>query len=162
MGELMCLAFQSDSTRVASFVFGREASERTYASQGGNGGHHGISHHQNNPAKIEVLGRIDHFHAEQLGHLLRRMKSIREGDGTLLDSVMLTYGSGLSDGNRHRHDNLPTLVAGRAGGRIGTGRHVKIEDRLPMSNLWLTVLHNLGVKDDKFGDSTGTLTQLAG
>ncbi len=162
MGELLCLAFQSDSTRVASFVFGREGSERTYASQGGSEGHHGISHHQNNPAKIEVLARIDHFHAEQLGHLLRRMKSIREGEGTLLDSVMLTYGSGLSDGNRHLHSDLPTLVAGRAGGRVGTGRHVRVEGKLPMSNLWLTVLQNLGAKDDKFGDSTGILSQLAG
>jgi len=161
MGELMCLAFQSDSTRVVSFLFAREGSERTYAAQGGHEGHHAISHHQNNPEKIEILARIDHFHAEQLGHILRRMKSIREGDGTLLDSVFLTYGSGLSDGNKHLHTNIPTLVAGRANGGIGTGRHLKMPDGMPMSNVWLSVLHSLGIQDERFGDSTGTIPALA-
>ena len=122
MCDLLVLAIQTDSTRIATFVFANEASNRSYPDLGVNEGHHEISHHGRDPEKIRKVREINKFHIAQLAYLLKRLKSVPEGDGTLLDHCMLVYGSGNSDGDKHNHDNLPILVAGRGGGTIKTGR----------------------------------------
>jgi hypothetical protein len=158
--DMIVLAFQTDSTRIASFMLARAGSNRNYRSIGVSDGHHDISHHQGNPEKLENIRKINRFHIEQFAYLVGRLKAIPEGDGTLLDNCMILYGSGLGDGNRHNHDHLPALVAGRGGGTIDTGRHVIVPEETPMSNLFLSMLHRVGVDEPYFGDSTGPLRQL--
>ncbi len=162
MYDLLVLAFQTDSTRIATLMIARAGSNRTYPMVGVTEGHHWLSHHQNNQQKIEKLARIDRFHIEQFAYMLKRMKQIREDDGTLLDHVMVLYGCGISDGNRHWHHDLPILLAGRGGGTLATGRHIKYPKQLPLTNLFLCMLDRMGVHVDHFGDSTGRLTGLEG
>ncbi len=160
MAELIVLAFRVDATRIVSWQWGREAGGRTFPEQGGYEGHHGLSHHQNDPEKIAILARIDEFHVQCLARMLEKLRNASEGDGNLLDSSMITFGSGLSDGNRHRHHDLPTLVAGRGNGTIASGRHLVAPKDTPMSNLWLSLMHGMGATDKSFGDSTGPLLSL--
>jgi hypothetical protein len=160
MCDLLVLAFQTDSTRIATFVFANEASNRSYPELGVNEGHHEISHHGHDPEKIRKVREINKFHVAQLAYLLKRLKSVPEGDGTLLDHCMLVYGSGNSDGDRHNHDDLPILVAGRGGGTIKTGRHVRLSGETPVANLWASLLERMDVRVPFVGDSTGQLAAL--
>jgi hypothetical protein len=161
LADLMVLAFQADITRVSTFVFANEGSNRPYPFIQVSEGHHDLSHHGNDRRKLEKLASINRFHIEQFAYLLDRLKSIREAEGTLLDHCMIVYGSGNSDGDRHNHDNVPILLAGKASGTIRTGRHVRFGRETPLNNLWLSMLDRLGSPVDVLGDSTGRLANLA-
>lgn len=158
LADMMVLAFQTDSTRIGTFMFAHDGSNRSFPDVGVSEGHHELSHHQNSPERLDKIARIDRFHAEQLAYILERMHGIKEVDGqSLLDHAMVVYASGLSDGNRHRHDDLPVVLAGRAGGRLAAGRHVQLPGEQPMTNLYMTMLDLLGATQKSFGDSTGSL-----
>ena len=161
MLDLMALGFQADATRISTFMFANEASNRAYQFLNVPDGHHDLSHHGNDPRKHEKIRAINRFHVEQFAYLLGKLKSIREGGGSLLDQTMIVYGSGISDGDRHNHDDLPILLAGRGGGTIKTGRHIRYEPQ-PLNNLYLSMLDRMGVKVDRHGDSTGRLPRLDG
>jgi hypothetical protein len=154
---MMVLAFQTDVTRVCTFVVANEGSNKPYAFIGVPEGHHDLSHHGNSAEKKAKIAKINTFHVQQLAYVLGRLKSIKEGDGTLLDHCLIAYGSGNSDGNAHNHDNLPVLVAGKGGGSFKTGRHVRYPKETPLNNLWLALLQRAGVKLPSLGDSSGTL-----
>ncbi len=162
MCDLLVLAFQTDVTRVSTLVFANEGSNRPYTFINVREGHHDLSHHEGNEQKKAKIREINSFHARQLAYLLRKMKSVREGNGTLLDNCMLVYGSGNSDGNRHNHDDLPIVLAGRGGGTIKTGRHVRYPAETPLNNLWLSMLERVDVRVPFLGDSTGSLPGLMG
>jgi hypothetical protein len=154
MFDLLAAAFQTGATRVSTFMLGREGSNRAYREIGISDAHHPITHHQGNPELIEKVARINTYHTEQLAYFLARLKSTPDGDGSLLDHSLIVYGSGLSDGNRHVHDNLPVLVAGKSG-----GQHVAYPAETPMNNLHLSLLDRMGVPIDSLGDSSGKLFQ---
>lgn len=162
LGDLLALAFQTDSTRVATFMFANEGSNKAYPFIGVKDGHHTLSHHENDRSKQERIRRINEFHTRQLAYLLGKLKGIREGDGTLLDNTILVYGSSISDGNRHNHDDLPVALFGRGGGSLLTGRHVRYPQETPMCNLFLSLLDRVGATEERFGDSTGRLRYLEG
>ncbi len=162
LGDLMVLSFQADVTRVATFMLANEGSNRSYRHIGVNEGHHSLSHHQNDPVKLAKISEINEFHARQAAYMIQKMKSIPEGDGTLLDHSMIVYGAGISDGNRHNNENLPIMVAGKGNGLIKTGRHLSFEFETPMANLLLSMIQGMGVDAERFGDSTGTLRGLNG
>jgi hypothetical protein len=155
--ELIALAFQADLTRVATFVLGNDGSNRSYREVGVAEGHHDISHHGGDPAKHEKLRAVNRLHVAQLAYLLERLKAVPDGNGSLLDRCLVVYGSGISDGDRHNHDDLPILVAG---GGLGGGRHIRHRAGTPLCNLYLALLDRVGVKADRFGDSTGRLAGL--
>jgi len=161
MGDLLTLAFQGDLTRVATFVFANEGSNRSYRLIEVSEGHHDLSHHQNNQEKLAKIAQINRFHIEQFAYLLGRLRSIPEGTGTLLDNCMIVYGSGNGDGNRHNHDDLPILVAGKGGGTIAAGRHLRYPRETPLTNLFLSLLDRMGASVPAIGDSTGRLANLA-
>jgi len=160
MTDLMVLAFQADVTRVSSLMFARAGSNRSYREVSVPDGHHGLSHHQGRESNLEKIRRIDRFHVEQFAYFVERLKSVREGDGTLLDNCMILYGSGISDGNRHNNENLPLVLAGRGGGSIDTGRHIIYDQETPACNLFVSMLQRAGASVDSFGDSTGALRYL--
>src|SRR5262249_48666601 len=147
-------------TRVGTFVFANEGSNRSYAFINVTEGHHDLSHHQGDKAKLEKIGKINKFHVEQLAYFLGKLKAVKEGNGTLLDNMMLVYGSGIGDGNRHNHDELPILLAGKGNGKLNPGRHVRYPHDTPIANLYLSLLLRLGIEQKKFGDSTGKLENL--
>jgi hypothetical protein len=155
--DLMVLGFQSDVTRVCTFVLSNEASNRTYPSLGIREGHHELSHHGKDSRKLEKIRAINKFHMEQFAYLLGKLKSVREGNGTLLDHSMIVYGGANSDGDRHNHDNLPILLAGKGGGTIRQGRHIRLKEETPVSNLWVSLLERMDVRVPFVGDSTGKL-----
>ena len=161
MMDLMVLAMQTDTTRVMTFMYSNEGTNRGYGSIGVPEGHHELSHHEHKAEKQAKVQKIDQFHIEQFAYMLEKMAAVREGEGSLLDHSMVLYGSAIADGNSHHHDDLPVLLAGRGGGTIATGRHIKLEKETPMCNLYLSMLDRMGVKGDRFGDSTGPLTQLS-
>ncbi|MCD6051098.1 MAG: hypothetical protein K0Q55_2501 [Verrucomicrobia bacterium] len=160
MADLMIAAFQTDSTRVCTFVLANEGSNKNYPFIGINDGHHNLSHHQNREDNLSKLAQINQFHIRQFAYILDRMKSIKEGDGTLLDHTMLCYGSGNSDGDRHNHDDLPLLLAGRGCGTITPGRHIIYPNETPLNNLWLSLLNRMEIQTHQLGDSTGELKGL--
>ena len=162
MCDLLVLAFQADVTRVCTFVLANEGSNRPYPFAGVPEGHHDLSHHGNDKKKKAKIRDINTFHIKQLAYFLRKLKSIPEGDGTLLDHCMIAYGSGNSDGNAHNHDDLPILTAGRGCGTIKTGRHIKFPKETPLNNLWLSMLDRMNIKVASLGDSNGQLQGLAG
>ena len=153
MFDMMWIAFQTDLTRISTFMIGREGSDRTYREIGIPDPHHPLTHHRGDPEWIEKIAQINTHHVEQLSYFLQKLKSTPDGDGTLLDHTMVVYGSGLSDGNKHDHADLPLLVAG---GGVGRG-HVRYPGQTPMNNLHLMLLDRLGVKVDSLGDSNGEL-----
>lgn len=161
MADMMVLAFQTDQTRIATCMFGRAGSNRSYRQIDVPDGHHDLSHHGGNPEKLEKIRKINHFHMQQFAYFLERLKSIPEGNGTLLDQCMIVYGSGLSDGNRHNNENLPVLLAGRGGGTLNPGRHIEYQEETPMTNLFMSLLERVGVDVPYIGDSTGTLPNLS-
>jgi Protein of unknown function (DUF1552) len=152
MFDLMLVAFQTGITRVSTFMIGREGSGRTYREIGISDAHHPITHHSGNPELIEKVVRINTYHMEQFAYFLSKLKSTPDGDGTLLDHSQSVYGSGLSDGNRHAHNNLPILLAGKSG-----GQHITYPAETPMNNLHLALLDRMGVHIDSLGDSSGEL-----
>ncbi len=160
MCDILVLAFQTDSTRIATFMLANEGSNRSYRHIGVPDGHHDLSHHGGDAQKLSKIRDINRFHVAQLAYLLRKLRSIPEGEGTLLDHCMICYGAGISDGNRHNNENLPILMAGRAGGSIDPGRHIRYPEETPMCNLFLTMLETMGVKTPFIGDSTGKLRGL--
>jgi hypothetical protein len=161
MFDLMTVAFQTDMTRVITLMIGREGGNRTYRSIGVPDAHHGLSHHFNDAAKIEKLQKIDQHHVEMFAYFLGKLKATKDGDGTLLDHSMIVYGSSLSDGNRHQHDNLPVVLAGGGSGKLRGGRHLRYPKATPMTNLYMTMLDGLGVRPEKIGDSTGKVEHLS-
>lgn len=160
MADMLVLAFQTDQTRIATFMFANEGSNRSYPLVGVSEGHHDMSHHGHDPNKLERKYRIDRFHTEQFAYLCDRMASVKELDGSLLDNSMLIYGGGISDGDRHNHDDLPIVVVGKGGGGFKTGAHVRYPNRTPLNNLYLSMLDRMGVAVEKLGDSTGKLQGL--
>ncbi len=161
MLDLIVLAFQTDSTRVCSFMFANDVSGRNFSFVDGvKGGHHELSHHENNAEKIAQYQKINAWHAEKYARMLQKMKAIKEGEGTLLDNSMIMFGSSFSDGNRHDPDNLPILLGGRGAGTIKPGRHLASEGEVPLCNLYLSMLRRTGVKLESFGDSTGEIADM--
>ncbi|MBM3992559.1 MAG: DUF1552 domain-containing protein [Planctomycetes bacterium] len=160
LSDLLVLAFQADITRVSSFVFANEGSNRPYGFIDVREGHHDLSHHGNDRAKMQKIATINRFHVTQLAYFVNRLKNIREGDGTLLDNCMIAYGSGNSDGNRHNHDDLPVLLIGRGSGTIRASRHVRYAFNTPLNNLWVSMLDRIGSSVERLGDSTGRLANL--
>jgi len=156
LADLLVVAWQTDLTRVASFMFANDGSNRSYAFLGVPDGHHETSHHGGDAGKLEKLAKINRFHVEQFGYLLARLAAAEDGDGSLLDHSLVTYGCGISDGNAHNHDQLPILLAGTGGG-IASGRHLRFAAETPLCNLYLALLERGGVGLDRFGDSTGRL-----
>jgi hypothetical protein len=156
MFDLTTLAYRADVTRVVSFLMGRELSQRTYPEIGVPEPHHSLSHHRGDAAKIAQVAKINAYHVQTLAGFLERLRSIEDGDGTLLDHSIVLYGGGIGDGNLHDHVELPALVAGGGAGLKG-GRHVKYDTQTPMANLLLTLLDKAGVQIDRIGDSTGRL-----
>jgi Protein of unknown function (DUF1552) len=156
MFDLMLVAFQTGTTRVSTFMLGREGSVRAYREIGISEAHHPVTHHSGKPDLIEKVVAINTYHVQQFAYFLGKMKSTPDGDGTLLDHSLIVYGSGLSDGNRHEHNNLPVLLAGKAG-----GRHIAYPAETPMNNLHLALLDRMGVHVDSLGDSNGELNVLS-
>ena len=160
MYELMALSYQANITRVITFMVSREVSNRTYTQVGVTDGHHAISHHQNRAEKMEKNVRIQTFNINQFKGFLDKLQQMPDGDGTLLDHTLLLYGSNMSNSNAHDHYPLPNIVVGSAAGKMKGGRHLKYADRTPMTNLLVTMLHKVGVTQEKLGDSSGTLENL--
>ncbi len=160
MMDLMTLAFWSDSTRVSSFMFGWAVSSKNFSFLPGvKQSHHELSHHENNPEKLAQYQKICTWHVEQFAYMINKMKSIKEGDGTLFDHSIMMFGSSLRDGNSHNPHNLPIVLAGHGGG-LKTGQHIVSGMDTPLCNAYLTMLQAAGVKADRFGDSTGVMSGL--
>lgn len=160
MFDLQVLAFQGDITRVITFQLARETSNRTYPEIGVPDPHHPLSHHGNDPAKVEKIANINRFHVSLFAEFLAKMRGTREGDGTLLDHSLVLYGSGMGNPNVHDHDDLPILVAGGAAGRMRGGRHIRFTKPTPLANLHLSLLDKVGVRLEAFGDSRGKVEEL--
>ena len=160
MYDLMAVAYQANITRVITFMVSREVSNRTYPQVNVNDGHHAISHHQNRADKMEKNVRIQTFNVGMFAALVEKLKNTPDGDGSLLDHIVLLYGSNMSNSNAHDHFPLPNLVLGGAAGRLAGGRHLRYADHTPMTNLLVTVLDKAGVRQESLGDSTGTLANM--
>src|SRR5262245_1341241 len=160
MTDMMTIAFQADLTRVMTFLVTHEGTSRAYCELGISDGHHPLTHHRNQEDYIEKVVQINCYHMKQFAAWIEKLKTIKEGDGSLLDHSMIVYGAGLSDGNRHLHEDLPTLIVGKANGTIKTGRRVVARRETPMCNLYLSMMDRMGVRMEHFGDSTGKLEGL--
>jgi len=161
MCDLTAIAFQGDMTRIVTCMFANEGSNRSYRHIDVPEGHHDLSHHGGDAAKHAKIRTINRFHVSMLAYLIEKLKSIPDGDATLLDNCMIVYGSGIGDGNRHNHDDLPVLLAGRGGGTIRTGRHIRYPIETPMANLFLSMLDRAGAPTPRIGDSTGRLSYMS-
>jgi hypothetical protein len=161
MTDMITVAFRADQTRIVTFLITREGSSRPYREIGIPDGHHPLTHHMNKADLIEKVVQINTYHATQFAGWVEKLKATQEGDSNILDNSMIVYGAGLSDGNRHTHEDLPVLIAGRAGGAIAPGRHIVYRRETPMTNLFLTMMDTMGVKGiENFGDSTGRVGEL--
>ena len=161
MFDLQVLAYQTDMTRVSTFMMGREQSNRAFPEIGVPDAHHGLSHHRNDPEMIAKVIQINIYHSRLFANFLEKMRTTPDGDGSLLDSSLIVYASALSDGNQHLVQNLPVLLFGDGAGRFKPGRHLRFGKDAPMSNLYLTLLDHFGVDIESFGDSTGKLEPLS-
>jgi hypothetical protein len=159
MFDLMTIAFQTDSTRVITFLMAIEQSNRAYREIGIADSHHGLTHHGGDKDKIEKCIRINEFQIEQFAYFIEKLKATKDGDGTLFDHIMVTYGSGLS--RDHDHDNLPTVISGRGNGLFHLGRHVTHPKETPLANLHVAMMNQMGIPAEKFADSTGKLGYLS-
>ena len=156
MYDLMVFAFQSDTTRIATFLVAHDGSNRNFKEQGVTDAHHQLSHHRDDPVKLKKIAIIDRFYLDQFAYFVEKLKSIKEVDGTsLLDNSMVVYGGAISDGNRHNHEDLPVILAGKGRGSLRAGRHLKTKQPVPMANMYLSMLNKVGVKADRLGDSSG-------
>src|SRR5205823_14957069 len=159
--DLLALALQADLTRVATLIYAKEASTRSYPELGFADAHHPLTHHRGRAELIEKATKIEYHHIEQFAYFIKKLKSTPDGDGTLLDHSMVVYGSSMSDPNQHLHTNVPCLLLGRGDGSLKTGRHVVYPGvDTPQTNLWLTLLDRMGVPAEKLGDSTGKVDHL--
>ncbi len=158
--DLQVLAFQGDITRIVTFQLAREASTRTYPEIGVSDPHHPVTHHGNDPEKLEKIAKINQFHVSLFADFLKRLRETPEADGNLLDHSLFLYGSGMGDSDAHDHSNLPILVAGGAAGNLRGGRHLKFAEPTPLANLHLTLLNKVGVPLESFADSTGRVEDL--
>ena len=161
MMDLLALAYQTDLTRISTFMLAREISGRAYPEVGVSDSHHPLSHHQDEPAKLERLHKINEYHCQQFAYLVEKLAALPEGDGTMLDHTLLLYGTGISDSNTHFYDDLPIALVGGTNTGITGGRYVRYPKGTPLANLWVTILEKLGVPVEAFGDSPGPLTRLA-
>ena len=160
MMDLLALAYQTDLTRVSTFMLAREVSAHSYPEIGVSDSHHPLSHHQDEPAKLERLHKINEYHFRQFAYLVNKLSGMKEGDGTMLDHTLFLYGTGISDSNTHFHDDLPIALVGGAAAGIKGGRYVRYAKGTPLANMHVTVLDKLGVKVEKLGDSTGRLDRI--
>ena len=160
MADLLVLAFQADLTRVFTFMLAEEQSGRTYPESGVAEGHHGISHHLYVPKTLKKLAMINRYHVQTFTYLLEKLRSVSDGDGSLLDHSMILYGSGLSDSDRHSHENMTALLLGGGAGQIKGNQHIRCQQGTPLADLHLTTLDKMGVRLDRFGDSTGRLEDI--
>ena len=160
MFDLQLLALQGDVTRVITFQLARETSGRTYPEIGVPDPHHPLTHHNNDPAKIAKVAKINQFHVSLFAEFLTKLKATPEGNGTLLDHCLYLYGSGMGNPNLHDHVNLPILVAGGAAGKMRGGRHIRYATPTPLANLHLTLLEKVGVRLETFADSKGKVDEL--
>ena len=161
MYDLMRVAFQTDMTRIATFMVTREGSSRTYREIDLPEAHHPLTHHRNDPDMIEKVYRINRYHMDLFAEFIGKMAKTPDGDGSLLDHSMIVYGAGLEDGNRHEHANLPLMMVGGACGTIKTGRHLALQARTPINNLYVSMLDRMGVPGETLGDSTGPVKELS-
>jgi hypothetical protein len=158
MFDIIALAFQSDSTRVATFLFGNEVSNQNFAFvEGVSGAHHSLSHHEKKPENLRQYQLINRWHIEQYAYLLRKLRDMKEGESNVLDNSMILFGAGIRDGNKHDPHNLPVVVAGKAGGRLASGQHLSYAPDTPLSNLYVSMLDAFGTPVERFADSTGRL-----
>jgi len=162
MMDLQVIAWQTDMTRVITFMLGMAGSNRPYRQINISDGHHSISHHQGDPVKIANVAKIDAYLVKTFAYFLEKLKTTPDGDGTLLDHSLILYGSGLGDANVHTHHDLPTAMFGSGGGKLKGGRHLKYPKETPLNNLLLSMLDMGGVRTEKFGDATGELQHLVG
>lgn len=160
MTDMLTVALQTDLSRVFTFLVTREGTSRPYREIGIADGHHPCTHHRNDPVLMEKVAQINTYHVKQFAGWVEKLKSIKEGDSSLLDNCMIIYGAGLADGNRHNHEDLPTLMVGRGGNYIKPGRRIVYRRETPMSNLFVTMMDRMGVPVDYFGDSTGRIDGL--
>jgi hypothetical protein len=160
MMDMLALAYQTDMTRISTFMLAREVSAHAYPEIGVSDSHHPLSHHQDEPAKLERLHKINEYHFQQFAYLVKKMATIPEGDGTLLDHTLFLYGTGISDSNTHFHDDLPIALIGGKGTGIVGGRYIRHPKGTPLANLYVSLLDKLGFPVEKFGDSTGKLAGL--
>jgi hypothetical protein len=161
MMDLLALAYQTDLTRVSTFMLGREVSSRAYPEIGVADSHHPLSHHSNEAAKLERLHKINEYHLRQFAHLVEKLSTIQEGDGTMLDHSLFLYGTGISDSNTHSYEDLPIAIVGGKSAGVKSGRYVRYPQGTPLANLHVTLLDRLGVHVDKFGDSAGPLDNIS-
>ena len=160
MTDMITVAFQADLTRVLTFLVTREGTSRAYRELGIPDGHHPLTHHRNDPEMMEKVCRINEYHVQQLAAWFLKLQAIKEGDSNILENSMIVYGAGLADGNRHSHEDLPTLIAGRGGKFFKTGRRILYRKETPMSNLFMTMMDRMNTKVDHFGDASGRLNGL--
>ena len=160
MSDLIAIAFQADLTRVVTFMFSREGGNRAYPSIGVPDAHHGLSHHQNDPVRMARLQSIDQYHVEMFSYLLGKLRDSADDTGSILENSVVLYGSSLSDSNAHLHNNLPTVIVGGASGKLKGGRHLRVQDGTPMTNMLLSIADGLDVPMEKFGDSSGHLSDI--
>jgi len=162
MYDLMALAFQTDTTRIGTFLLAHDGSTRSFKHLGVPEAHHSLSHHKNDRQKLRKIAKIDRFYVENFAYFLEKLNSMSDGPGgtTLLDNCMVVYGGGISDGNRHSHHDLPVVLAGGGGGTLTPGRHTRFAEETPMTNLYLSMLDRMGVSAERIGDSTGMLESI--
>jgi uncharacterized protein DUF1552 len=160
MADMLVLALQTDMTRVATLVMATEGNRRSYPELGFTEEHHGVSHHGRKPDLVEKFTKINEHHVGEMAYFIDRLSKVREGEGSLLDNCMVVYGSGMADGNRHAHADIPTVLFGKGGGTLSPGRHIICPEETPICNLWLSLVNRMGVEAERFGDSTGQLTGL--
>ncbi len=158
--DLLALSYQTDMTRISTFMMSKEQTGRSYPEIGVPDGHHPVSHHQNDPAKIAKLAKINTYHMKQFAYFLDKLRQIPEGDGTVFDNCLFVYGSGMSDSNLHFQLDLPTLLIGGAAGTVKGGLHKGYPNTTPVANLWVTVLNKMGVPTEKFGNSNGRVEYI--
>jgi hypothetical protein len=160
MSDMMTIAFQADLTRIITFLVTHEGSSRAYREIGIADGHHPLTHHRNDPVLMEKVAQINSYQLTQFAGWIEKMKATKEGDSSLLDNCMIVYGAALADGNRHSHEDLPTIMVGRGGSNFKSGRRIVSRKETPMCNLFLTMMDRMGVHVEHFGDSTGRLDGL--
>jgi hypothetical protein len=160
MMDMLALAYQTDLTRVSTFMLAKEVSGRSYPEIGVGDSHHPVSHHQDEPAKLERLHKINEYHFRQFAYLVDKLSKLPEGDGTMLDHTVFLYGTGISDSNTHFHDDLPIAIVGGKAAGIKGGRYIRFPKGTPLTNMHLTILENMGVHPESIGDSTGKLDRL--
>jgi hypothetical protein len=161
MYEMMLLAFQTDTTRIASFLLAHDGSNRSFPEIGVNSAHHELSHHRSDPGNLAQIAQIDRFYVEQFAWFLEKLKNTRDGEGSLLDHSMIVYGGAIADGNRHNHDDLPILLAGHGGHTLTQGRVITAKEGTPMTNLYLSMLDRMNVNAERVGDSNGKFEAIS-